>query len=87
MGAKQLCGYVITTWLVHRVPPGKLLCTASVLWSILTILYAACHSWAGFMALRFFMGFIESAITPSLTMLVVSFYKKEEQPQRNASKI
>ncbi|KAF3768148.1 hypothetical protein M406DRAFT_70242 [Cryphonectria parasitica EP155] len=80
----QLCGYVITTWLVHRVPPGKLLCTASLLWSILTVLYAACHSWAGFMALRFFMGFVESAITPSLTMLVVSFYKKEEQPQRNA---
>lgn len=39
------------------------------------------------MVLRFLMGFIESAITPSLTMLVVSFYKKEEQPQRNASKI
>ncbi|KAJ4386139.1 hypothetical protein N0V93_009032 [Gnomoniopsis smithogilvyi] len=80
----QLCGYIITTWLVHRVPPGKLLCVASLLWSILTTLYAACHSWAGFMVLRFLMGFIESAITPSLTMLVVSFYKKEEQPQRNA---
>lgn len=38
------------------------------------------------MALRFFMGFVESAIAPSLTMLVVSFYKKQEQPQRNASK-
>lgn len=37
------------------------------------------------MALRFSMGFIESAIVPCLTMLVVSFYKKEEQPQRNAS--
>jgi MFS family permease len=50
------------------------------------MLYAACHTWAGFMALRFFMGFVESAIAPSLTMLVVSFYKKQEQPQRNASK-
>ncbi|KAL1875476.1 hypothetical protein Daus18300_003215 [Diaporthe australafricana] len=40
--------------------------------------------WKGFMALRFFMGFVESAISPSLTMLVVSFYKKQEQPQRNA---
>lgn len=76
----------MTTWLVIRIPPGKLLCSASLLWSTLTILYAACHSWGGFMALRFFMGFVESAITPSMTMLVVSFYKKEEQPQRNASK-
>ncbi|ROW03690.1 hypothetical protein VMCG_05357 [Cytospora schulzeri] len=80
----QLFGYTITTWLVHRVPPGKLLCTASLLWSILTILYPACHTWSGFMALRFFMGLIESAISPCLTMLVVNFYKKEEQPQRNA---
>lgn len=86
IGNQQLFGYVVTTWLVHKVPPGKLLCTASLLWSILTTLYAACHSWAGFMALRFFMGFVESAIVPSLTMLVVSFYTKQEQPQRNASK-
>lgn len=50
------------------------------------MLYAACSSWAGFMALRFVMGFVESAIAPCLTMLVVSFYKKQEQPQRNASK-
>lgn len=50
------------------------------------MLYAACDTWAGFMALRFVMGFVESAIAPCLTMLVVSFYKKQEQPQRNASK-
>lgn len=51
------------------------------------MLYAACNTWAGFMALRFVMGFVESAIAPCLTMLVVSFYKKQEQPQRNASKV
>ena len=84
---QQLCGYTVTTWLVLRFPAGKLLCSASLLWSIITLLYAACHTWAGFMALRFFMGFVESAISPCLTMLVVSFYKKQEQPQRNASKV
>ncbi|POS68964.1 major facilitator superfamily transporter [Diaporthe helianthi] len=81
---QHLSGYMLTTWLVLRVPPGKLLCTASMLWSVITMLYAACHSWAGFMALRFFMGVMESAIFPSLTTLVVRFYKKQEQPQRNA---
>lgn len=75
---QQLVGYALTSWLVHRVPPGKFICTACLLWSILTILYPACHSWSGFMALRFFMGLLESAIFPCLTMLVVSFYKKEE---------
>ena len=38
------------------------------------------------MALRFIMGFLEAAITPSITYIIVAFYKKEEQAPRNASK-
>jgi hypothetical protein len=38
------------------------------------------------MALRFFLGFVEAAITPCLTMLVTNFYKTSEQPHRNGSK-
>lgn len=83
---QHLCGYALTAWLVVRVPPGRLLCSASLLWSVITILYATCHTWAGFMALRFFMGLLEAAIFPSLTTLVVRFYKTQEQPQRNGSK-
>jgi ACS family allantoate permease-like MFS transporter len=36
------------------------------------------------MVLRFWLGFLEAAITPSLVMIVASFYKKNEQPPRNA---
>ncbi|KAK8030256.1 hypothetical protein PG993_011547 [Apiospora rasikravindrae] len=79
-----LIGLVPASYLVQRVPPAKLLCSASVCWSILTICYAPCRSWKGFMALRFFLGFLEAAITPTLTMIIASFYKKEEQPPRNA---
>ncbi|KAF3023007.1 hypothetical protein E8E14_011085 [Neopestalotiopsis sp. 37M] len=79
-----LIGLFPASYLVQRIPPARLLCTASLMWSILTICYAACRSWAGFMVLRFFLGFLEAAITPSLTMIVASFYKKDEQPPRNA---
>ncbi|KAK6220715.1 hypothetical protein LQW54_001906 [Pestalotiopsis sp. IQ-011] len=79
-----LVGLVPASYLVQRIPPARLLCIASLLWSILTICYAACRSWSGFMALRFWLGFLEAAITPSLTMIVASFYKKDEQPPRNA---
>ncbi|KAK8096614.1 allantoate permease [Apiospora kogelbergensis] len=79
-----LIGLVPASYLVQRAPPAKLLCSASVCWSILTICYAPCRSWKGFMALRFFLGFFEAAITPTLTMIIASFYKKEEQPPRNA---
>lgn len=79
-----LVGLVPASYLVQRIPPAKLLATASLLWSTLTICYAPCRSWAGFMALRFCLGFLEAAITPCMTMMVASFYKKEEQPPRNA---
>ncbi|KAI0018301.1 major facilitator superfamily domain-containing protein [Xylariomycetidae sp. FL0641] len=79
-----LVGLIPASYLVNRIPPAKVLASASVLWSVLTILYAACRSWSGFMALRFWMGFLEAAITPCLTMIVASFYKKDEQPPRNA---
>ncbi|KAH9888205.1 major facilitator superfamily domain-containing protein [Xylariomycetidae sp. FL2044] len=79
-----LIGLVPASYLVNKIPPAKLLSGASVLWSILTICYAPCRSWSGFMALRFILGFLEAAITPSLTMIITSFYRKTEQPPRNA---
>ncbi|KAI0165748.1 major facilitator superfamily domain-containing protein [Xylariaceae sp. FL1272] len=80
----SLSGYFVTIWLVQRVPPAKLLCYSSLAWSVLTVLYPAGRNWSDFMALRFFMGFIEASITPCITMLIATFYKKTEQPARNA---
>lgn len=76
----------MTPYVLQRVPPGRLLCYGGIVWSSLTLLYAACSSWGAFMALRFLLGLAESVIFPSLTMIVQSFYTKAEQPGRNASK-
>lgn len=81
-----LVGYFCMSYLIHKFPPAKLLCVCGVMWSAITILYAPCRSWSGFMALRFWLGFTEAAITPCLTMLVTNFYRKSEQPHRNGSK-
>lgn len=81
---QTLCGMFPASYLVHRMPPGKLLASASLVWSALTCLYAACRQWAAFMVLRFILGFLEAAILPCLTMIVVSFYKKSEQAPRNS---
>ncbi|OIW28286.1 MFS general substrate transporter [Coniochaeta ligniaria NRRL 30616] len=80
----QVIGLIPASWLVHRYRPGRVLAVASLLWSVLTTLYAPCRNWGGLMALRFIMGFLEAAITPSLTMLIAGFYKKSEQATRNA---
>ncbi|KAI1100536.1 MFS general substrate transporter [Jackrogersella minutella] len=78
-----LIGLGGASFLVQKFPAGKLLATGSLLWSIVTLLYAACRSWGGFMGLRFVLGFLESISVPCLTVLVASFYTKEEQPPRN----
>lgn len=80
-----MIGLVPASWLVQRFPAGKLLATGSLLWSVCTMCYAACRTWSGFMGLRFLLGFLESVVTPCLTVLVASFYTKEEQPPRNGS--
>lgn len=86
-GQQTVLGLIPVSYLIQRMPVGKFLATASLLWSILTIIYAPCRSWSGFMALRFWMGFLEAAITPTITYIIVAFYKKEEQAPRNASKL
>ncbi|KAI1459737.1 MFS general substrate transporter [Annulohypoxylon moriforme] len=78
-----LIGLVPASWLIQRFPPGKLLATGSILWSCCTLCYAACRTWSGFMGLRFLLGFLEAISVPCFTVLVASFYKKEEQPPRN----
>ncbi len=37
------------------------------------------------MGLRFLLGLLEAVCTPCFATIVASFYKKEEQPMRNAS--
>lgn len=81
---QQLVGLFVASYLIHRMRPGRLLAIASILWSILTCMYAAAQTWGGLMALRFLMGLLESVNNPCLTMLVTNFYKKHEQAPRNA---
>ncbi|KAL6855502.1 hypothetical protein ACO1O0_006651 [Amphichorda felina] len=80
----QLIGLFATPYVVQRIPPGRLLCYGSIAWSSLTLMYAACSNWGGFMALRFLLGFVEAVIFPCLTLIVQGFYTRDEQPPRNA---
>ncbi|KAH8430646.1 uncharacterized protein LDX57_008309 [Aspergillus melleus] len=50
----------------------------------MALLISSCRNWSGLMALRFFMGCLEAIIVPSVTLIVAGFYKKHEQPPRNA---
>ncbi|KAI9728023.1 MAG: hypothetical protein M1834_007837 [Cirrosporium novae-zelandiae] len=80
----MLPGMFISSYLVHRLPTAKYLCFCSICWSILTLFYAACKSWGGFMVLRFLMGMFEAVISPAIQLIIAGFYKIHEQPPINA---
>lgn len=50
----------------------------------MALIFPACTSWAGLMAVRFVMGAFEAIIVPGISVLIAGWYKKEEQPPRNA---
>lgn len=46
------------------------------------MLTATCFNSGTLLATRFFLGFLESAIGPGLTVIVAMWYKRSEQPLR-----
>ncbi|KAB2574374.1 Allantoate permease [Lasiodiplodia theobromae] len=79
-----LAGMFPASYLIHRLPSAKFLCACSLGWSTMALLMAACHNWSSLMALRFLMGCFEAIIVPGISLIIAAFYKKEEQPPRNA---
>jgi ACS family allantoate permease-like MFS transporter len=73
-----------SSYLMHRLPSAKYLCACSIGWSAMALLLPACHTWKGLMAVRFFMGAFEAIIVPGISLIIAGFYKKSEQPPRNA---
>jgi ACS family allantoate permease-like MFS transporter len=79
-----LAGMFPSSYLIHRLPSAKYLCSCSVGWSAMALLMVACTNWSHLMAVRFFMGVFEAIIVPGISLIIASWYKKSEQPPRNA---
>ncbi|PGH12278.1 hypothetical protein AJ80_06792 [Polytolypa hystricis UAMH7299] len=73
-----------SSYLMHYFPTAKYLCSCSIGWSSMALLMAACKQGRSLLALRFLMGALEAIIVPGISLLVAGFYRKEEQPPRNA---
>ncbi|KAJ5557367.1 hypothetical protein N7513_002956 [Penicillium frequentans] len=82
-------GYLVWSWpssyLIVRLPLGKYLSLAVFIWGGVLMCHAACTSWSGLMAARFFLGVGEASIAPGFAMITGMFYKREEQPARQAA--
>ncbi|KAF2012447.1 allantoate permease [Aaosphaeria arxii CBS 175.79] len=68
--------------LAQRFPIERVASAIVVVWGICLILTTVCHNYQALYAQRFFLGLLESGISPMFMMIVGSFYKKDEQALR-----
>ena len=62
-----------------RAPLTKTCALVVFVWGIVCILTVVCHNFAGFVAQRFFLGLMESAVSPAFVMVTCLWYKPSEQ--------
>ncbi|OOQ82045.1 MFS transporter [Penicillium brasilianum] len=74
-----------TSYLIVRLPLGKYLAVSVFLWGGVLMCHAACQNYAGLVTARFFLGVGEAAVAPGFGLITGMFYKREEQPARQAA--
>ncbi|KAK4495150.1 hypothetical protein PRZ48_013477 [Zasmidium cellare] len=77
-----ICGAYPAIVLTQRYPIERVLFCIVILWGICLMLTAACHNYQGLYAQRFFLGFLESGVSPGFMMVVGGWYRKQEQAFR-----
>ncbi|KAM3419579.1 hypothetical protein BST61_g2918 [Cercospora zeina] len=77
-----LAGAYPAVILAQRYPLERVTSGLVTLWGICLLLTITCHSYQALYAQRFFLGFLESGISPLFMLMVGSWYRKDEQAFR-----
>ncbi|KAL4798008.1 major facilitator superfamily domain-containing protein [Aspergillus venezuelensis] len=82
-------GYFAWSWpssyLMVRLPLAKYMGISVFIWGGILMCHAATKNFAGLMSARFFLGAGEAVIGPGFALSIGMFYKREEQPARQAA--
>ncbi|OKL62198.1 hypothetical protein UA08_02321 [Talaromyces atroroseus] len=73
-----------TLWLLQRLPTGKYLAANIFLWGVVEMCHAACTNPASILVCRFLLGLFQCCDLPAMIIIATMWWKKEEQPVRNA---
>ena len=71
-----------TNVLLQRLPIGKYSSANIILWGITLACFAGVDNFAGAVAVRFFLGLFEAAVTPGFALITSQWYTKREQGYR-----
>ncbi|KAI9839757.1 MAG: hypothetical protein M1838_004268 [Thelocarpon superellum] len=86
LGSMFYVGYIFweypTNRLLQRLPLAKYSSFNIILWGLVLCCMAATTDFAGAVAVRFFLGVFEAAITPGFALFTSQWYTKKEQGMR-----
>ncbi|MCJ1331874.1 hypothetical protein MMC10_008566 [Thelotrema lepadinum] len=71
-----------TNRLLQRLPLAKYSAFNIIMWGLVLSLFAAVYSFSGAVAVRFFLGVFEAAVTPGFALFTSQWYTKKEQGAR-----
>ncbi|KAK5044782.1 hypothetical protein LTR84_010438 [Exophiala bonariae] len=82
-------GYILmqvpSNILINRISrPSTYISAAMLLWGLISTLSGCTHNFAGMVAIRFFIGFVEAAFLPGALLILSKWYTKRELTTRNA---
>lgn len=78
----QLAWQPFSAWVLVRVPHRILMPSLVLGWGIAEACIAACSSFSGLLAARFFLGLFEAGCMPLFTIITGQWYRRVEQPLR-----
>lgn len=81
----QLIWQPFSSVLIVKVPHRILMPVLCLGWGIAQTAMAACHSFSGLMATRFFLGLFEAGCLPLFSVITSQWYRRAEQPMRVAA--
>lgn len=79
-----LVGSYPSNFALQRLPIGKFVGCMIFVWGAICMLQAAAFSFSGLFAVRFFLGFVESCVSPGWLLLSSSLWTREEMPLRSS---
>lgn len=70
---------------INRIPrPSVYIAIVMLLWGMISTLSGNTHNFAGMVAVRFFIGFVEAAFLPGALLILSKWYTRRELTTRNA---
>ncbi|SPO04690.1 related to allantoate permease [Cephalotrichum gorgonifer] len=80
----HIVGMYPCSLLAQRFRPRRVCSTLNILWAIIVLTTPACNSYSAILANRFFLGLIESGISPIFMLVVGLWYTHEEHSMRSS---